>query len=152
MTRLRETVAVAHPAESAQEGLERFFGALQGPDGVSRLRLRVPVDGAAKEFGLNLEREVVIEARRARDHQNLNDLIRIDWSPEGATVFPRFAGTLVVCGNEAPGRSSIELDGTYEPPLGAAGQIFDAAIGHTIAQATARELLNDLKTAIERAP
>ena len=72
----------------------------------------------------------------------------ISWLPEGTGVFPAFRGTLMV--RSENGTSAIELDGTYTPPFGAAGQVFDATIGHRIAQATARELLKDLKAAVER--
>jgi hypothetical protein len=150
MTRLRDTICIDRPAEETAVGLERFFESLTGSDGIAHLRLRVPVGGATRNYGIYLDRDVLVEARRARDEQNLNDVIRIDWSPEGAAVFPRFSGTLLVCGREGPGRSYIELDGSYAPPLGSAGQIFDAAIGHRIAKATARELLADVKAAIER--
>jgi hypothetical protein len=149
MTRLRGSLTVERPAELALAALERFFASLRTADGVSRMRLRVPVDGATKRYGVYIDREVVVEARRVRDDQNVNDVIRIDWAPEGTAVFPRFTGALVISDDEKTGGTSVELDGTYEPPFGVAGQLFDAAIGHNIAQATARELLKDLKSAIE---
>ena len=152
MTRLRETIEIERPPEQAQAALEEFFALLCGGDGISRLRLRVPVDGATRKYGIYLDREVVVEAHRARDEENLNDVIRIAWLPEGAMVFPRFAGSVAICGQDDPARSYVELDGSYAPPFGAAGQLFDATIGRQIAQATARELLKDLKAAIEGAP
>jgi len=100
-------------------------------------------------FGLAIDREVRVEAWRARDDQNLNDIIRINWAPEGSVALPKFQGTLVAWGDGAPRSSYIELDGLYDPPLGVAGQVFDAAIGHKIAESTAREFLEDLKRAIE---
>ncbi len=149
MTRLRETIAIDRPADQAQEALERFFAALTGKAGP--LRLRVPFDGATANYGIYFDRDVLVEARRARDEGNLNDVVSIKWFPEGTAVLPSFSGTLIACGEEDPSRSYIELDGSYTPPLGSAGQVFDATIGHRIAQATARELLSDIKTAIERA-
>ncbi len=148
MTRLRETIPIERPAEKAQEALERFFAPLNGRAGP--LRLRVPFQGAPSDYGIYFDRDVLVEANRARDEGNLNDVLSIKWAPEGTGIFPRFSGTLAVCGDDNPVRSFIELDGSYAPPLGAAGQVFDAAIGHHIAQATARELLADIKTAIER--
>ncbi|HMF29646.1 MAG TPA: hypothetical protein VKE42_12780 [Candidatus Cybelea sp.] len=126
--------------------LERFFETLRGKDGVSRLRLRVPTDGRAR--GLSIDREVCVEARRTRGEASLNDLMLITWVPEGTGVFPAFEGILIV--RSENGTSSIELDGTYTPPFGAAGQVFDATIGHRIAESTAHELLKDLKAAVER--
>ena len=148
VTRLRETIPVGRPAEEAQEALERFFAPLNGKAGP--LRLRVPFNGATANYGVYFDRDVLVEAHRARDAGNLNDVVSIKWTPEGTRAFPCFSGTLMVCGDDDPSRSYIELDGFYAPPLGAAGQAFDATIGHHIAQATARELLADIKTAIER--
>ena len=126
--------------------LEQFFESLRGKDGISRLRVRVPTDGPTRE--LAIEREVCVEAHRPRGEASLNDLVLIKWIPEGTGVFPRFEGILIVRSHDE--KSSIELDGSYTPPFGVAGQVFDAAIGHRIADATARELLKDLKAAVER--
>ena len=93
---------------------------------ITRMRLRVPMDGTVA-----LEREVRIEAREARDDENLNNLMRIAWQPEGTVMFPRFEGTLVAWGEDDPAQSFIELRGHYTPPLGAAGQVFDELIGFT---------------------
>jgi hypothetical protein len=41
------------------------------------------------------------------------------------------------------------LDGTYDPPGGYAGQLFDGAFGFWIARATARELLRQLRDRAE---
>jgi hypothetical protein len=100
-------------------------------------------------LGLSLDREVRVEVWQDRDDQNLNDLIRINWAPEGSVVFPKLQGTLVVWADGNHNSSYLELDGTYDPPLGIAGQLFDEVIGHRIAETTAREFLKDLKRAIE---
>jgi hypothetical protein len=113
------------------------------------MRLRVPINGSVNAFGLSLDREVRVEAQRERDDENRKDLLRITWSPEGRSVFPRFEGTLVVRGADDAALSYLELDGAYRPPLGVAGQIFDETIGHRIAESTAREFLKDLKRAVE---
>ena len=148
MNHLRDQVAVARSVDDAQSRLESYFASLRGRDGVARMRLRVPLiaDGVA----LSLDRDVYVEAKRARDDDNLNDLIRISWKPEGSVVFPAFEGTLVVWSENDPRTSFIELDGGYKAPFGASGQAFDAVIGHRMAQQTARQLLNDLKMALER--
>lgn len=127
--------------------LEQFFASLQGRDGNARIRLRVPTDGVARQ--VSIDREVRVEAHRTRGEASLDDLVLITWKPEGTGVFPTFEGVLIVRASAEGNASSIELDGNYTPPFGAAGQVFDAAIGHRIAQATARELLKDLKRAIE---
>jgi len=114
------------------------------------MRLRVPTDGATHGYGISFDREVRIEARPIGDSQHLCDLIEIAWAPEGALVFPRFEGRLSVWSDEETHVTYVELDGSYTPPFGAAGQLFDLTIGRRIAQATAREFLKDLKQALER--
>jgi hypothetical protein len=149
MTRLRDKTTVERPTEQTRERLERFFVSLRGRDGIARLRLRVPTDGAKHGYGISFDREVRVEARQTNDAERPCDFIEIAWMPEGTLVLPRFDGKLSVCANSNPDACYIELDGSYTPPFGAAGQIFDAAIGHRIAQATAREFLKDLKAAAE---
>ncbi len=45
----------------------------------------------------------------------------------------------------------LDLDGAYVPPLGLAGAVFDSVVGHHIALAAARELLDEIKTGMELA-
>ncbi|MGA8576669.1 MAG: hypothetical protein WB609_13415 [Candidatus Cybelea sp.] len=147
MPHLRDRTSVRGTVTETEVRLESYFASRRGLDGIARFRLRVPVNGTSQ--GLFLDREVRIEAWRDRDDQNLNDRILVRWTPEGSVVFPKFAGTLVVWGKGDRELSFIELDGDYKPPLGAAGELFDEAIGHRIAQSTGRELLKDLKRGIE---
>lgn len=145
MKELREQAPVACPVLETEAGLVTFFAARQDANGVTHMRLRVPMDGGS----MSLEREVRVEARTGRDDDNLNNVVRVAWEPEGAVIFPRFEGALTVWGEDDPAASFIELRGQYTPPLGAAGQVFDEMIGHQIAQATAREFLRDIKREIE---
>jgi hypothetical protein len=145
MKELREQTLVKSPVAETEAGLSAFFAARQDTDGVTHMRLRVPMDGGL----MSLEREVRVEARAGKDDDNLNDVVRIAWEPEGPVIFPRFEGALIAWGEDDPAQSFIELRGHYTPPLGAAGQIFDELIGYEIAQATAREFLRDIKRDIE---
>jgi hypothetical protein len=149
MVRLRDTISIHSSVAEAESRIESYLSSLRDGNGVARIRLRVPVDLSSRSLGLNIDREVRIEARRTKDDQNLNDIIRITWNPEGRTVFPVFSGSLVVWGEEDPRKSYVELDGTYEPPFDGAGLALDAMIGHRIALSTAHEFLKDIKRAIE---
>jgi hypothetical protein len=149
MTHLRERAEVDCPLAETEARLDAYFESLRSADGIARMRLRVPVNGLASGLGVSFDREVRVEARRARDEENLNDITRITWSPEGRAVFPQFEGTLVTWGSDNGKASYVEIDGAYEPPFGAAGEIFDEAIGRRLAFLTAREFLRDLKRAIE---
>ena len=146
--RLRDHIAVACPAGEADSRLESFFAGSRDADGVAHLALKVPLEGVPGFSGLALEHAVRVRAWRDRDDQNLNDLIRITWEPEGGGPYPAFEGTLATWRETDPPRTFIELDGTYEPPMGIAGETFDAAMGHAIAHRTVRALLDDLGRAI----
>lgn len=147
-THLRDHIAVACAAGEAESRLEAFFARHRDRDGVTHLTLRVPMDPIAGFKGLALDHRVRVRARRARDDQNLNDLIRIAWEPEGEGPYPSFDGTLVTWAEHDPDRTLVEIDGTYEPPLGVGGEAFDATVGHAIAKRTARALLEDIANAI----
>ena len=146
--RVRESIAVRCPIDAAQSRLEAYFAQRRDSDGKTRLPLRVTLDGRGLLHGLALEHDVNVTAYTDRDDQNLNDLIRISWAPDGGGPFPTFTGTLVVWAEHDPRRSFIELDGTYSPPGGTGGEAFDDAVGHAIARRTARELLDDIARAI----
>jgi len=140
---------VERSVKQSHAALERFFRSLEASDGVARLRLHVPMRVTAKQYGLSIDREVRIEARPVRNPGQEAEVMEISWVPEGTAMFPRFDGRLFVTGFGNAAMSYVELDGHYTPPFGAAGQVFDAAIGQRIAQATAREFLADLKATIE---
>ncbi len=148
MKRLRERAAIERPVEETEQRIITFFETRRQHDGASRMRLHVPM-GKAASLGFSLDREVRVEIERTRDAGNLNDITKIAWHPEGTAMLPQFEGALIVWGDDDPGRCFLEIDGYYVPPLGAAGQVFDEAIGHQIAQSTARELLQDIKRWIE---
>jgi hypothetical protein len=130
------------PIDQAQARIERFFAARRSSDGTLRIPLR----------GFAFDHDVRVEARTARDDQNLNELIRLSWRPEGDGIpLPPFEGTIVTWAERNPARTFLELDGTYVPPLGAAGEAFDEAIGRKIAQRTAKDLLAQIAAAIATA-
>ncbi len=151
MTHLRERTIVDCPVGEAEPRLYGYFESLRQPDGVARMRLRVAVAGSSRVLGVSLEREVRVETERLPD-EDLKDPIRITWRPEGNAAFPRFDGMLSLWAAEDGKSSYLEIDGTYEPPFGVAGQVFDEAIGRRLAASTAREFLSDLRRAIEMPP
>ena len=147
-TRVRACVSANCPVAEAESRIEAYFAQRRGPDGIAHLPLRVSLPRLPLLRGLSLEHDVTVTAYRDRDDQNLNDLIRIAWEPEGGGAFPKFKGTLVAWAEHDPEMSFIEIDGTYAPPLGVAGELFDEAVGETIAEHTAQTLLRDIARAI----
>ncbi len=69
--------------------------------------------------------------------------LRVSWSPNGTTAIPTFHGTMVA---EATSQNAcrILLCGTYEPPGGIVGALFDALVGRRIAKRTVRAFLKRL--------
>lgn len=128
MERLRATAAVARPYSDAHQLLTAFFNA-HLRDGAIPMRLDIPV---------------TVSAALGRDEENLNNVWHITWAASAGGPFPRFAGTLAVCEDDR-GKTYLELDGNYEPPLGVVfGSAFEATVGHRIAQHTAREFVEQI--------
>jgi hypothetical protein len=81
------------------------------------------------------------------DQARKHDALLIAWRP-GLALFPNFRGVLTA---RPEGRgASLRIEGTYEPPFGIAGRIFDAIAGRRIAALTLTRLLRALSDDVER--
>jgi hypothetical protein len=156
MSDLHQRIFVNCPAHAAPEYLARYFDSKRtaghdGPSDPIRLALRAPVALPALQTEIVLQRDVV--ATVAPMHDAGADLARmsVDWEPAGGGPFPQFHGTLVASNDENYESFSLVLDGAYQPPMGATGAAFDAALGHRIAIATARNLLAEVRDGVEKA-
>ena len=110
------------------------------------IRLRVGPGGPAwlgKTVGVHLgEPEGADEAL----------VVPLAWEATGPSgLFPRFEGELRVSALD-PERAELRLSGRYRPPLGAAGQVLDAALLARVAHATVRALLRRVARALEEVP
>ena len=110
----------------------------QEPDVV---RLRVPLLGAG---GPALEKEVNVKYS-TRAGKGEHRPWSLSWEPIGGGPFPRFEGELTI----DTATPSLLLEGEYTPPLGAAGQVFDAVMGARIASVTALEFLRSVAEQME---
>lgn len=141
---LRERIFVTVPLTRAAGLLERFLSERVPPEThAARLELSVP------DLPIDLERAVSATFERVGPAWGWNDTVRVSWRPEGGGPFPDFDGTLKVVPDEGYSTCWLALDGTYVPPGGIAGKVFDAAVGARIAHATARRLLDQIKIEIE---
>ena len=114
---------------------DRLLAAFDGGDAVLPLRVR---------FGdLTVEREVDFHLKTKPAYPGYR-LLDVSWTPKDGGPYPTFSGTLSVA-QDAAGWSRIEIDGSYRPPYGIAGAVFDAALGQHVAQASAAELLAEIK-------
>lgn len=149
MTRLLAHEHVRCPSDRLESFVATYLESLRGPDGSIRLTLGLP-SRALEHLGINFERPVVASVEFGPDPSGLNQVLNIHWQPEGGGPFPAFSGMLAAEAIEGPGADSLlALDGSYEPPGGGAGRVFDEAIGYAIARACARTLLEQLRDGAE---
>lgn len=82
------------------------------------------------------------------DTSRKHDALLLAWKPSLARLFPDFHGALTV---RPKGRGAwLRIQGSYEPPFGVAGRIFDALAGRLIAQLTLMRLLRDIARTAEQ--
>jgi hypothetical protein len=131
-------------ANYAATHLSDYKAPRREPIRVPLARLGLPLRGAlarrvAFSFGIHTH---TIAASRRDDEE-----IYFTWQA-GSRWLPDFRGTLrfrIASYRETP----LKLEGTYDPPFGAFGALFDAVIGHHIAMATAEDLLSRVTEALE---
>jgi hypothetical protein len=140
MTSVSEKDLVLVPLASAEPFLRTFFAVHPGPGGSSaRLVLRA---GSAAH-------PVIADVERLQRPDAMTPCFSIHWEPEGAAIAPAFDGELTVDADADYNGFWVVLTGAYVPPGGAAGQLFDAALGKRVARSTARALLRQMRVEIE---
>ncbi len=134
MTSLFRTTLVEAPFSSVIEYVTDFFD--------ERPRLRVKAL-ASTNVGVETQRELVDDKTDAvRGH----DALSISWQPRWS-VFPSFRGHATV--RPQSSGSILALEGSYQPPGGLAGRVFDRFIGRRLANGTMDHLLGRLRRYIE---
>lgn len=93
---------------------------------------------------VELAKHVLVRYARGTDPMHFDEPWKISWVAEPGGIYPSFDGQLAVRADEGYRTSLLELQGTYTPPLGAAGRAFDAVIGRRIAGGTAQNLLSEI--------
>jgi len=152
MPAISERIRVNSPFGRAPAYLQSYLDTLEKDGGgKTRLRLQASLKDAGLPSGLVLAKDVIAEFEPVTAPGALEEKTSIAWQPQGGGPYPTFRGFLTIGADEDYGASWLFLDGSYEPPFGAAGAVFDLAIGKRIAQATARELLERLREALEAA-
>jgi hypothetical protein len=152
MTLITSSEDVRAPAPFSAAYLNDYLKRLQGPDALVRLNLHVPLAEIGVSGGVLLDRRVVAGISQA-PHVSGNGAqgraIAITWEAEGGGPFPTFSGTLAVVLSSVSEESTLVISGSYRPPGGIVGDVFDGAIGSKIARATAKDLLRQLRDGIE---
>ena len=135
------------PFSVAHDYAEDFFrqAAARGAEVGVRLRDVVPTVGG------RLRQPVRVTSARRPDEAETgraHDELDICWTA-GTRFFPDFRGTLRLR-IASVDETRLTLEGTYRPPFGMAGRIFDIVLGRRIARATMCDLLDRLADAMER--
>lgn len=98
-----------------------------------------------------LSQQVHVTTRTAEDVTDAarrHDALLVAWRPVLAALFPEFHGAFTV---RPKGRGSwLRIQGSYEPPFGALGRVFDVLLGRHIAEWTLAHLLRDVASSAER--
>ena len=146
MNHINVSLTVERSEKETLARLESFLRE-RAPEAEMTLTLHAPFDIAKLNVGVTLARDVVARfAPLGVEHR----AYAIGWQPAEAGPFPAFAGTIFVTASEtAPDESIVTLDGHYHPPLGVAGDVFDAILGRHIAQASATDLLERIARYID---
>lgn len=142
MTEIVEKEPVKAPLASAHVLLAAFFAAHPGPNGDgARVLLRAG----------DVAQAAIIHMEGAHRPADMTPRYRVHWEADGGGPYPVFDGELRIGADEDYNAFWLILEGTYHPPGGVAGQVFDRVIGHRIAAASARNLLTEMRTEIEAA-
>jgi hypothetical protein len=134
------------PFSVAHDYAEDFFR-----DAAEGVELHVPLRDVAPTRGGRLRRRVRLVAQRILDEDEpgrAHDALEVDWVA-GTRFFPDFHGALRLRIDSVE-TTRLSLEGTYQPPFGGFGTVFDLLIGRRIARATLRDLLERLCDAMER--
>jgi hypothetical protein len=140
MTLIVEKDLVHAPLASADRLLQAFFAAHPAPDGAGA-RIVLHAGDAAQP--------AIVGLKRVHRPEDMTPRYAIHWEAEGGGLYPNFDGELNVDADEDYNAFWFVLNGSYVPPGGVAGQLFDAAIGRRVAEATARGLLGEMRVETE---
>jgi len=133
------------PFSVAHDYAEDFFA-----DAARGVELHVPLRDLAPTRTGHLRRRVRLVAVRRLDVDEpgrAHDALEIDWTA-GTRFFPDFQGALRLRIASVE-ETRLTLEGSYQPPFGAFGAVFDLVVGRRIARATMRDLLRRLGDSME---
>jgi hypothetical protein len=140
LTPVAEKEFVLVPWSSAETFLRTSFSARSGP---ARATARIVLPAGNVPYPLS------IRVERVRPPDDPAPRFAIHWEAGSDGPYPEFDGELSVSVDVDLNGFWIVLTGAYAPPGGAAGQIFDVALGSRIAKSTARALLRRMRDEIE---
>jgi hypothetical protein len=143
---LRVEASVACPLSLVIDEAHVIFPLLESPSPGVRVELR----DLGLPLGLGLSHRVVTAFRRESDREERgrpHDAIVFTWDAD-SFLLPNFRGTLRFRVDTVD-RTRIELEGTYVPPFGGAGVMFDRIAGRRLAHATLERIVHQLASRLE---
>lgn len=90
----------------------------------------------------------LVEIRDHTDQTRIHDALTLRWKARARIPVPLMRGLITVRPNGPA--TELRMEGTYAPPLGLLGRIFDGIIGKHIAQRTVERFLDELRDFVER--
>jgi hypothetical protein len=149
MSHLKQKTHVACPVSQAKSRMRDFMQENGCTNGSSlRTTLGFLLAGQGTDASLRMDHQVLLELAISSRVTALEPQWDVEWKANKGGPYPEFHGELVV-ENDDYDSFWLILQGTYEPPLGVAGSIFDTLLGRRIASETARELLARMASSIE---
>ena len=151
-SKIAQKTRVQCPLPQAAQRLRAFFAAHGNRDGdVALLPLSIDVTFPALDVPMRIARNVIVTITPDHKPADMVPRYHVAWEPEGAGLFPLFAGELNVESDDDYDAFWLTLLGTYKPPLGLVGAAFDVVVGSHIAAICARNFLATIAESIEAA-
>lgn len=125
---------IAECAETLERGSREWF---------PRLRADRQSDVGMRVAGVSVRKRVKVELGEPEAHGDWTD-VPISWKatfPEH--LFPTLTGRLELAPVDKT-ETRLTVSGMYEPPLGRIGAVIDEALMHNVAEATVRELTEEI--------
>ncbi len=137
MATINETLRVACPYVRAREYVHEALSEAAKSHAEQPLILTAPLPVGQGD----LKKGVRVRYAVGTDPMHFDEPWYIGWEPEPGGFYPSFSGMLTVRADEDYDSAILELTGSYAAPLGAAGVLFDKALGKQIASSTVQALL-----------
>lgn len=141
---------VSRPYESVSEVLRLdAVGLFQRATASASVRARALVSTMRASIGpIELGVEVVVRVTAVEVERNAprgaRTRLRLTWKASRDTeLFPTMNATLDVYALGAS-ETQLDLSGEYRPPLGVAGAVFDAVLGHRVAEAAVHRFVEEI--------
>jgi hypothetical protein len=148
---LRQMTLVSCPTAQAAKRVEAFLaqnGVVNGH--VARIPFGFDLMAPNGDGNVRVQHAIALDVAIDSKPGDLDATFNVEWKSSDGGPYPSFHGQLAI-ENEDYDSFWLELRGTYRPPFGLLGSVFDAVAGRRIAAQSAREFLAKMASSIEAA-